>query len=149
MALEIGSDAAEAWRTIKSNAKQQRINLPIFHAALAAGDVTIEYVFEVYRQIRNSRNQLETLKATSGLNQYVQTIRNDPVYDATAAVTAVTDAQLAALNWIDSNASGISLTGDSAENALVNNSVASNRFTAVQTSDLRALLVAINDEIAG
>ena len=117
-------------------------------STLAAGGVTVEYViFSVYKRLKEHYDQLEAMKVTAGLNEYVQLARGNPAYDVVAAINTVTAAISAANTWIDTNASGLNLTGDSAANAIANDSVASNRFSAAQTLALRNLLTAVTDAI--
>lgn len=147
MALDTISPA-RAWTTITANAVTQARQLAGFIAQLNAGDVTLETVLGMYRIIYNSRNQLEDLKLTGNLNSYVQTLKADGSYDAVAEITAFTTLQQACLDWIDTNAAGLNLTGDSAANWLVSGSVASNRFTKPQTAQLRTNMQAVVDYVS-
>ena len=140
MPLEIGIDTVEAWRIIKGNANAIKNNAPGMITFLANNDVRLEYIFEIYKLVKESQLQLDEMKTVSGLVDYVKTARNDPVYDVVAQITALTAAQQLILDWIDSNAAGLSLTGDSAANALANKSVVTNRFTPTQTSQLQVRL---------
>lgn len=148
MALESTTDAAEAWRVIRGNAKAQRAQVSAFIITLNAGDVTLETVLEMYRVIYNSMNQLNTLAATANLNSYVQSTSGNGTYDAAAEIAAVTALQQACLTWIDTNAAGLSLTGDTAANWLSSGSVVSNRFGKPATAGLRAAMQDVVDAIA-
>lgn len=150
MSLEVGTDAAEAWRIIRGNGFNLKTSvIPPMLAALSSGAVTLEYIiFTVYRGLSNHRTQLESLKTTQGLNAYVQDIRATPAYDAVTSITSVTAALQLCLDWIDANASGFTLTGDSASNALASGSVLTNRFSAAQTAQLRTRMQAVLDAIS-
>lgn len=143
MALETTNDAAESWRLIRGAAINAKRLAQTFSAELSASSVTIERVFEMYRQFKNMRAQIETEKTTAGLVEFVKLVRNDSAYDVTADINAATAAVQAALDWVDANASGIALTGDTASNYLASGSVVSNRFTPAQTSGLRDQLADI------
>jgi len=148
MAIESATDAQEAWNVIRRNAKQIKLLIAGMKSTLSAGGVTVEYVFDqVYRPILNSMSQLNTLAATTNLNAYVQSVTGNGSYSATTEIAGVTAAQQNALDWINTNAGGLSLTGDTATNYIANGSIASNRFSGAQTSSLRTLLDAITAEI--
>ena len=148
MALVTSTEPNAAWTQIKGNAKQLKINLGGMNSRLAAGNVTIEQVFEIYQRLSNSKNQLVALSSTRGIDAYVKTLRDDVNYVATTQIAAATDAIQAALDWINTNTGGLSLTGDTAANAIANSSVATNRFSAGQTSGLRTLITAIDATIS-
>ena len=147
MAIETQTDAAEAWKIIRTNASNLKQWLTAEHAELASSDVTLESVVAIYRRLRDHRLQLVAMSAVENINAYVQDMRNDQTYDAVAQVTAVTDAINAALSWVDNNASGLTLTGDTASNAIANGSIVTNRFTPAQTSGLRSAMVTIGAAI--
>lgn len=147
MALLATIDAAEAWKTIRGNAKSIVINVPAINSELATSDVRLERIFEIYRVLKNSRDQLESLKLTDNLTAYVADVLNAPAYDVVAEISAVTAAQQSVLDWIDTNANGLSLTGDTAANYLANGSAVTNRFTPAQTAALRTLLEAVANSI--
>jgi len=149
MALVTNTDAAEAWRIIKVNAKNIKNNIPQINSNLSAGGITLEYVIDIYRAVRDSMTQLTSLKTTTNLTAYVSDVLNDQTYDVVAQIDAVTNAEQNVLNWIDTNAGGLSLSGDTAENAIANGSVVTNRFSAAQTAPLRDLLTSVYDAVQG
>ena len=148
MALQTAADAAEAWKVIRGNARTQRLQVQAMISQLASNDVTLEEVIGMYRVISNSRNQLEELKTTQNLVAYVQATLGSATFNAVTEIETVTAAQANALTWIDNNASGLNLTGDTAANAIANNSVATNRFSPAQTANLRTAMQAIADAIS-
>lgn len=137
MALNIEADAAEAWRLIRGAAINAKRYAQAYSAELSAGDAILERVFEMYRNLYNIRQQIEAEKTITGLVEYVQIVRNDPAYDVLTDINAMTSAMQSALTWIDNNAAGLSLNGDTALNFLDSGSVVANRFTPTQTSGLR------------
>ncbi len=150
MAIESSIDAAEAWNVVRRNAKQIKLLIAGMNTMLSAGGVTVEQIFDqVYRPILNSMNQLNTFAATTNLDAYVQSLTGNVLYSATTEIAAVTSAQQDVLDWIDTNASGLSLAGDTAANYLSNGSIATNRFSAAQTSQLRTRLSTVMASING
>jgi hypothetical protein len=143
VAITSGSEPSDAWLQIKRTAKQFAIQVPGFNSRLSAGDVKIEDIVDIYRQVLNSKNQLDTNAAITGLDAYVSTLPGKSAYVATSEVAAVTTLMQDALDWMDINAAGLSLTGDTMANAIANGSVATNRFSAGATSALRSILASI------
>lgn len=149
MALDTAVSPAEAWDVIRRNAVNMKALSAQMRAALQAGNVTVEYVFkEVAFRIDNSMAQLNALAATAGLDTYVSVALGKVGYVATSEVAAVTAKQAEVLSWINANAAGLSLSGDSYSNWKANGSVASNRFGAAATAPLRALLTQLEALIA-
>lgn len=150
MAIESTLDAAEAWSIIRRNAKQIKTLIVGMKVTLQAGGVTVEYVFDgVYRPLLNSKNQLDTLALTANLNTYVRDVTGNALYDVVSEIADTSAAIQACLDWIDTNAGGLALTGDTATNYIANGSVATNRFNAGATSGLRTLLDAVTAGING
>lgn len=147
MSLETSTEAPEAWKTIRGAARQYRINIPRMKTILSSGATKLEEVVEVYERTANAKSQLDDLATTAGLDAYVQTILGREAFVATTRVAAVTAAMQAALNWMDTNASGLNLTGDTIANAIANRSVVTQRWNAAALSALRALLDDIETEI--
>lgn len=141
MALETTVDASEAWNLIRRNASNIKGLSAQARSILQAGGVTIEFVFkEIAFRIDNSMAQLTSLAATPGLDAYVSVSLGKTGYVATSEVAAVTSKQAAILSWIDTNAAGLNLSGDTYMNWKSNGSVATNRFGAGATAGLRTLL---------
>lgn len=147
MALHSKITAADAWRSVIGIAGGLLRNIPGWSDKLASGNVTLEYVFGIYKNVRDDRLSLDQFKATANLNAYVQNVLGDPTYNAVSNITDVTDAMQACLTWIDTNASSLNLSGDSAENALSSGSVVTNRFGSGATAPLRALLATVTENI--
>ena len=148
MALETASDPVQAWQQAKATAKQFRIQVPGINARLAAGGITVEQVVDVYRVTLNAQTQINAMALVSGLDAYVQTSPGKGAYVATAEIAAVSAAMQTALNWMNTNAAGLNLIGDSMANAMTTGSVATNRFGAGATSQLRTHLSAIEAAIS-
>jgi hypothetical protein len=147
MALATGTDPQDAWSQTKKTARQFRIQVPAMNARLLAGGVSVDDVIDIYRVVKNAQTQLAAQAVVTGLNAYVQTLPGKSGYNAVAEIGVVTSAMQAVLDWIDTNASGLSLTGDTAANAIANGSIATNRFGAGATAALRANLSAIESAI--
>lgn len=143
MPLSTVNDAAESWRLIRGAAANAKRFAQAYSAELAGGDAKLERVFDMYRNLRNIRNQINAEGATSGLVDFVKLVRGDAAYDVSADIAAVLTAIDACLTWVDTNASGLNLSGDSAANYLNTGSVVTNRFTPQQTSGLRTRLDAV------
>lgn len=149
MALETGTDPAEAWEGVKKTALQFKAQVPGMNATLSTGGVRVEDVQNIYRVVLNAMAALNVYAAVSGLDVYVATLPGKATYVATTEIGAVTTAMQTALTWMDTNASGLSLTGDTFANAISLGSIATNRFGAGATSQLRTDLTAIADAING
>tara|TARA_S200002703_G_C3592684_1_gene182031 strand:- start:55 stop:501 length:447 start_codon:yes stop_codon:yes gene_type:complete len=147
MALETAIEANKAWEKTKATALNFKRNIPSNKTRLSTGDTTLETVFAMYETLQNARNALLDLSGTAELDAFVQTLPGRSAYVATTQITAVTDAMLTAMNWIDNNAASLSLTGDTAANWLGSGSVVTRRFTAGQLSALRGFLDDIDAEI--
>lgn len=143
MAIDTNIDPAEAWELVRKTSKNLKTLLTGYHADLLAGDITLENVFNMYRRMEAHQTQLNELAVVPNLNDYVQSVLNNPGYNAVAEIGALNAEIDTALLWIDTNASGLNLTGDSASNWGLSGSTVTNRFSAAQTADLRTAMVAI------
>ncbi len=143
MAIETGiTEAQIAWSKIGGIAHRFISNAKRADNLLKEDNVTLEFImFQVYRSVLDSKNLLLAEAGTTGLDLYVQDVRNDAGYVATAELVLIDTAFQDILDWIDTNASGLSLTGDSAANATLLGSVVTNRFSAAILSPLRTLFV--------
>jgi len=147
MAMQVTLTAADAWRQAVGVAVGLRNNLPGWGAQLSAENHTVEQIFGLYSNLKKSRDALENYKTAPNLTAHVADLLGQPAYDAVAEINAVTSAIQDAMDWVDTNASGLSLNGDTAANWLASGSVASNRFGPPATAGLRALLTAIEATI--
>lgn len=146
MALNITNDPASNWALIKGLARSIKSLCDDMASRMAAQDVTIEYLaFTVYKILKTQRDQLVDLNI-DGLNEYASSIRGVSV-DVEADIGVVIASIDDALSWMDTNASGLSLTGDTFANALANDSVTTRRFTPAQTGPLQTRLIAISGGI--
>ena len=111
---------------------------------LTDNDATVEFgIYQVYKRLSDDQTTMNELAAVTGLDAFVQDLINDAGYVATTEIAGVSTAIDSAKAWLDTNIGGLALTGDTAANALVNGSVATNRFTPAQTAGLRTELAAV------
>lgn len=146
--ITTSNDPAEAWRIIRLNARQIALNIPVLISEISKGNITIERIFAIYMLIKNSRDQLTALADAPHLSTYVSGIMQDAEYDILAEISETTEAMSAAMNWVNTNANGLQLNGDTAENYIIKQSIVTNRFNAVQLSGFTTLLQNINNTIS-
>ncbi len=135
MPVNIGvGNEQSAWDQLRGLLGRLSNDLNRANEFLANNDVTVEFgTYQVYKRLDDDQTTMNTLAAVPGLDAFVQDLINDAISSAIDTAKA----------WLDTNIGGLALTGDTSANALVNGSVATNRFTPAQTSQLRTDLEAI------
>jgi hypothetical protein len=143
------SETQSAWDQLRGLLGRLANDLLRAENFLANNNVTIEFVmYQLYKRLQEDQTVMNQLASTTGLDTFVSDILNDGAYVATSELALISTAIDDAKSWIDTNAAGLSLTGDTAANALLNGSTVTNRFTPAQTaalqtelSEIRALIV--------
>lgn len=143
MAIETSvTEAQIAWSKIGGIAHRFISNARQADEILQADDVTLEFImYQVYRVVLDTKAKFLAEAGTTDLDIYVQDVRNDAGYVATTELASIDAALQAIIDWIDTNASGLSLTGDSAANSMLTGSLVTDRFSAATLAPLRALFV--------
>jgi hypothetical protein len=140
-------DTANAYKIIKGTANQVRINVPPANAQMQANGATYEDLRDTYNFILNSKDQINLLKTTPGLEQYAKDQENDPTYDIVAEFNTMLTAMDSVLTWMDVNIPVANRTlkapADWGEGTIVSDS-----FTPAQTVGLQTELTALEATIS-
>lgn len=101
--LATNNSAAEAYRLIKSNALQLKVNAQAMVTTLTAGPVDYEYLRDTYNTLTRSKDQLALLRATQGIVNYAKDQEEDQAYAVKGEINTVTTAIAGALTWMRTN----------------------------------------------
>lgn len=141
--ISVGNEQS-AWDQLRGLLGRLSNDLNRANQFMANNDVSVEFgIYQVYKRLDDDQTTMNALAAVPGLDAFVQDLVNNGTYVATTELAAISTAIDTAKTWLDTNIGGLSLTGDTASNALTNGSVATNRFTSVQTAQLQTDLEAI------
>ncbi len=139
---------AEAWALGRRQANSLRTGICPRYIALFSGNNTVEEARDCYDELAGAKTIFNDMAAIPGIDAYVSSLPglgSVVVTTETANVVAEIDA---ALSWLDTNVSGLSLTGDSFSAPIDSKrSIATQRFGAGATATLRTALQAIIDAI--
>jgi hypothetical protein len=101
--LATNNSASEAYRLIKQNASQLKINVQAISNRISAGNVDYEYLRDTYNTLTRSKDQLALLRATQGIVTYARDQEEDQTYAVKEEINTVTSAIGDTLTWMRTN----------------------------------------------
>lgn len=101
MALDATTTADEAYRAIVDVSRAIKSQADIAVAELAT-DTPADKIFTL-KSLRSKYDVLVDYETTPGLVEYAQVVKDDPLYDISAEITALKSSLAAVSTWLDAN----------------------------------------------
>lgn len=138
MAFPTGQTLAEALTEARVQAKAVKTQATSWIATMAAGSVSSDYIFGLYKRLKDFRSQMQTLGSLTGIVDYANAQLG--IEDIAGEWTTLRTAVDASTGWIDANFPvdgsgyllGWKLTGGVLDPRLFNASATAGLRTALQ-----------------